>query len=207
MFWTKHTPKYAWLCYHTRKIIISKNLNFLGNIEASVEQKHRQHTWTLAGNNWHFREPATPSEVVELLEFSVIRLLLSVRCRINTFLLILAALVFSEPKSEASDSSHQVMISIPNGSKLMPSLVEMRIRQNPPYKGGGTEIGTVPVGEMNENTIKILELLLGYTLHFFTPIELGGATVPEWTEEYSTQLFASLQTSTVSSVEKNSQHF
>ena len=35
----------------------------------------------------------------------------------------------------------------PKRSKLMPSLTKMRIRQNPLYKGSGTEIGLVPMWE------------------------------------------------------------
>ena len=40
-----------------------------------------------------------------------------------------------------SDSSHHVVMDISNGSKAISRLVEMRTRQDPHYKGGGTDRG------------------------------------------------------------------
>ena len=53
---------------------------------------------------------------------------------------------FRTKVSKALDSSHQAVIGIQKGSKIIPSLAETRTRLNPPYKEGGTEISPILVG-------------------------------------------------------------
>ena len=64
--------------------------------------------------------------------------------------------------SEASDSSYKMMIDIPDCTKVMHSLVEIRTRQIPHLKGGGTEIDQVQVEEKWMGIPQTPELLVGY---------------------------------------------
>ena len=56
----------------------------------------------------------------------------------------LAELCFSELKNPKCPT-HHMMVDILDGSKAMPSLVEIRASQNPSNKGGEEEIVLAPV--------------------------------------------------------------
>ena len=71
--------------------------------------------------------------------------------------------IFWTKVSEASYSSHQAMIDIHNGSKVMHRLVEMRTMQNPNYKGGENVIGLVLVED--EWEYLMLPIACWYPLH------------------------------------------
>ena len=56
----------------------------------------------------------------------------------------------------------------------------MRTKQNLPYKGSMTEVGSVPMKEGWMGLSKPL-VACGWPLHFLIPIELSGLSI-EWTE-------------------------
>ena len=59
--------------------------------------------------------------------------------------------IFQSLESDVSDSSHKVIIDIPYGTKVIPSLAEMMTGQNPSYKVGGTKKVAVSVEKKNGN--------------------------------------------------------
>ena len=90
------------------------------------------------------------------------------------------------------------MIGIPNGSKVLPNLAEMRIRQNFFYKGGRTERGSATVGEEWMWTPQIKSSLYATPTypHFHW---IGWAIIPQmkW-GLFSTQWLHSLPARTMS---------
>ena len=69
------------------------------------------------------------------------------------------------------------MKCIPKKSKLIPSLAEMRSRQNIVYKWGGMEISLVPMRRDEWNTLNSW-VTCKWLLHFYSLVELGEVTVP-----------------------------
>ena len=93
--------------------------------------------------------------------------------RIYFYQVLLDWFFFITQVSEESDSSHRMMIGIPNRSKVMPSQGwDKKTRQNSLYKGGRTKIGSVPVVR-DEWKYPKPKVACEWPLHFSTPIDLG----------------------------------